>query len=141
MYKAFLIIILSFFSFQCSDTAVKPVERPIASTDKNVYAANDKITVTISTSSKENLHFLSCCSGLALYVDRFDGYNWNEYERRGLPCLALCLSIDLTANSSKSLVDSFSLKEVGTYRFRIPFGYTANISTEESILSNTFTIK
>ncbi len=141
MNRALLVFILSIFSFQCSDTGIKFTETPVASTDKNNYSVNDKMTITISTSSEENIHFLSCCSGIALYVDRFDGDKWNEYESRGLPCLALCLSIDLIANNSKSLVDSLSLSEVGTYRFRIPYGYSTNISTEDIILSNTFTVE
>lgn len=141
MKPQFFLIIFVFFIYSCSEDQNENIQKLKIQTNKTAYQSNETISFIINNSNSSTAHLASCCSSIALYIDKNETGTWVEHSNFGLPCLALCPGIDLTIGYMESLTNSFSLSESGTYRIRIPYSYNSNDIFEFELISNPFTVQ
>jgi hypothetical protein len=136
-----IIFALSFVSITCHKNNIEPSGTLSVTTDNTLYAVNSRVKISILNNADYTVHFPSCCSNIAFYLDKYDSSNWHEFRGYGIPCLMMCPSFDITIPSSKQKLDSIYIDDQGIFRLRIPFGRSIENTMAEEILSNTFMVQ
>jgi hypothetical protein len=138
MRTVFILLTIAVMFFHCQD--FETVVSGTAKTERTNYMAGEYIKISVSTTSDSILIFTNCCASLGLYIDRFEVTSWSNYPNWRLPCSASCPPVYIFALRGKPFVDSLRLSEPGTYRFRIPFWYSAFDTIKKELVTNLITV-
>ena len=112
-----------------------------ARTDKFFYELGDTIVYKIENNTDSTVYFLYDLGTLPLFgIDKKVDDKWESGILIMLePHIIEFLPGDVLTDT---LVDMFRYqRDIGTYRFNIPFSYARTISSSDSLLSNTFYVQ
>lgn len=128
------------FAICCCDSAPQPQREALTiHPDKQEYALNEKIVITIGNQTEATIRLVDCCDRVGFVVEREAAGGWDLVD--ALSCPALCDAFPMALPSGQQHREEITVSVPGQYRLAGKYIDETESSLIGTIHSEGFTVQ